>query len=200
MKLVYWSSRAVQQFCARHPIEWSTRDLAKQGDLLTPTPGMQVFFELLLKDSRLFDQAQYYAKACAVWSDWMAHLDESTREGIKARLYRNFYPSGIDSLHAWALLVETGLFDACLIDPLADATSKTDITVFTKDRRPISIALYAGNPYSRQLTRYKRRVRGGAPNAIDVILPMDRPQRPGNKRWYEIQDFGPVLDLAASSS
>ena len=200
MKLIYLSSGAVQQFCAQHPIEWCSRELAEQGDILTPTPGMQVFFAMLLEGNRLFDQAQYYAKACAVWGDWLARLDEKERQGIKARLYRNFYPSAIDSLHAWALLVETGLFDACLIDPLADSRAKTDITVFTKDRRAISIALYAGSAYARRRTQHKRQARGGAPNAIDVILPMDRPQRPGNKRWYEIQDFGPVLELASCAA
>lgn len=196
MKLIYLSSNAIKSFCTAHPIQWATREIANQGDILTPTPGMQVFFDLLLESNRLFNQEQYYARACQVWRDWLDRLDDRRRWGIKARLYRNFYPSGIDSIHAWALLVETGLFDACYIDPLDDAKSKTDITVITKDRRAISIALYFGGAYSRQRTEYKRRVRGGPANAVDVILPETRPRSPGNKRWYEVQDFAHVLELA----
>lgn len=196
MKLIYLSSSAIKSFCTRHPIQWATREIAEQGDILTPTPGMQVFFDMLLEGNKLFTQDQYYDRACVVWGDWLARLDDKTRWGIKARLYRNFYPSAIDSIHAWALLVETGLFDACYIDPLEDAKSKTDITVWTKDRRSISIALYWGGAYSRRRTEYKRLVRGGPVNAVDVILPEDRPRAPGNKRWYETQDFAPVLEMA----
>ena len=196
MKLIYLSSNAIQSFCARNPIQWFTRELAEQGDVLTPTPGMQVFFDMLLDSNRLFTQAQYYEKACLAWADWLSSLKPKVQEGIKARLYRNFYPSAIDSVHAWALLVETGLFDACYIDPLTDAKSKTDITVITKDRRSISIALFFGGAYSRQRTDYKRLVRGKADHAIDVVMPANREHGAGRKRWYEIKDFAPVLELA----
>ena len=200
MKLMYLSSNAIQSFCTKHPIQWHTRQLAEQGDILTPTPGMQVFFDMLLESNRLFTQKQYYEKACVVWSDWLERLDDKRREGIKARLFRNFYPSAIDSIHSWSLLVETGLFDACYIDPLEDAKSKTDITVVTKYRNPISIALYFGGAYSKRRTEYKRIARGGSIDAVDVILPEERPRTPGNKRWYKTEDFAHVLNLAQNKT
>ena len=83
MKLIYLSSNAIQSFCTRNPIQWFTRELAEQGDVLTPTPGMQVFFDMLLDSNRLFTQAQYYEKACAV-SGYLLGVHPFNQPGVES--------------------------------------------------------------------------------------------------------------------
>lgn len=113
-----------------------------------------------------------------------------------SRLYRNFYPSAIDSLHVWAMLVETGCFACCALDVMKDAVDKTDLTVWTLDRQCVKICLYVDSPNCKWWTRYKRSIRGKAAGAIDLILKMERPKGVGNKRWYTLEDLLPVFEAA----
>lgn len=194
--LIYLSSMAIKNYCAKHPIDWKTQEQAKSGDILTPTPAMGVFFDLLTDKGGLFSQEDYvdYAFSLPSWSEWMYSLPAGKQAGIAARLYRNFYPSAIDSLHSWSLLVETGQFAACLLDTADDAVSKTDLTVWTINGKSAKIALYVGTKEGMARTQYKRTHRGSVNGVIDVILSMDRKPWPGRKRWYTIDDFAPVFE------
>jgi hypothetical protein len=195
--LLYISSDAIENYCANHPLEWPERSVANgEGNVLTPTPAIAVFFRLLTKTGDLFTQQAYLSFAWQEWAESRHKFTQAQIDGLGARLYRNFYPSAIDSLHVWALLVETGRFDKCVIDTVADAVGKTDITVWpTLNGNPLRIALYTDNPYSRARTEYKREFRGAAPRGtIDVTLKMDRPKQPGNKRWYNQADLTPIFN------
>jgi len=194
--LSYFSSDAIKEFCANNPIDWADREIANTfGNLLTPTSAMAVFFDLLTQHGSLFTQSEYVQGAWATWDGWKSELEKDAIMGIEARLYRNFYPSAVDSLHVWALLVESGQFARCTLDTAQDAYSKTDLTVWTCEGDSVKIALSAGNKYSQKWARYKRRVRGGARGAISVLLSMSRPKFPGNKRWYRLEDLIPVFEI-----
>ena len=199
--LLYMSSQSIQAYCADHPIVWHCREDTYSGDVLTPTPAMSIFFNLLSERAALFTQDDYWQYAKASWADWIATLDARVVIGLRARLDRNFYPSAIDSLYVWALLVETGLFTRCTIDTVADAVGKTDISVWPKlDSPAIKIGLRAGTRYCDARTDYKRQYRGAADGKmIDLVLDMNRDRAPGNKRWYNAKDIQPVIDAATKA-
>jgi len=127
-------------------------------------------------------------------------LSIEQKKGISHRLFRNFYPSAIDSLHVWAMLVETGRFDRCVVSTKDDVVGKTDISVWAIDAdTPIQVALHVDNEYTRRWTAYKRSARGDVPTGlVDVMLTLDRPRRPGNKRWYTVEDLTLVLQAAST--
>ena len=195
IKLLYFSSTLILEFGKKHPVDMYTRDLAEMGDILTPTPAMGEFFDCLLNAGRLITQGDYITYACNQWVVWFTGLKSHQKEGIIARLARNFYPSAIDSLHAWALLVESGKFKSAIIDILEDAVGKTDLTVEAKNGIKYKIGLSIDNAYTRQREAYKRTYRGDVPHdLIDIRLPMER-NKIGNKRWYEIEDFEPLFEI-----
>jgi hypothetical protein len=195
LSLIYFSSDTIQGYCKQHPIDWAVQELANgPGNILTPSPAIEVFFNTLVDGRRLFNQEEYWGAACQTWSGWVDDLKEDQRLGLKARLYRNFYPSAIDSIHVWALLVESGEFAYCLVDTIQDAVSKTDITVYTKDNLKLGIALSIATPESHKWQRHKRAYRHKEVSGVivPVELTLDRPKRPGNKRWYRTDDFGAI--------
>jgi len=194
VRLVYFEGAIIKEYCALHPIDWASQELANgPGNLLTPSPALEVFFETLTDSARLFDQAEYWEAASTKWVDWLNTLTDEQKLGVKARMYRNFYPSAIDSLHAWSLLVESGKFAYCMLDTAQDAVSKRDITVCTKDRLSVGIALSIATKESHKWMRHKRQCRGRASGiVVPILLSMDKPRKPGNKRWYSIDDFKPL--------
>ena len=198
LALLYISSEMIKEFASRHPVMWPDRDLANgPGNKMTPTPAMGVFFEYLDQNGDLFTQDEYANYAWLEWSDWRDGLTERVIEGVTARLKRNFYISGLDTLYVWSLLVETGLFSRCLIDVIEDTVGKTDISVWTKGGGRIPIALHAGNRYAQAWTSYKRDHRGNTEESlVDVELAMERDRSPGNKRWYNLDDLGKVVRRA----
>lgn len=194
VRLIYFHSTIIKEYCTLHPIDWASQELANgPGNLLTPTPAMEVFFRTLTDSRRLFDQAEFWGAAASEWADFLDGLNDEQRLGLKARIYRNFYPSAIDSLHAWSLLVESNQFAYCLLDTAQDAVSKRDITVCTKDRLSVGIALTVATKESRRWIQHKRQFRGHASGVVvPIALTLDRPRKPGNKRWYNLDDFQPL--------
>jgi len=198
--LAYFASSYIVQFIVEHPVLWPDRVLANTlGNRLTPSPAMGVFFDLLTFSNCLFTQKEYSDYAWSVWADWHRELSEGERFGVEARLWRNFYPSAIDSLHVWSLLVESGNFSQCVLSTASDAIGKTDLTVWTKQGKEIKIALRIGGDYSQGWSDYKRQRRNGYEGviAIDLILPMERPRSPGNKRWYQPGDLEVLYQTSA---
>jgi len=194
--LLYMSSEAIKGYLANHPVDWQSRDLAEKGNILTPTPAIEVFFRLLKETDSFFDQEDYWQFA---WSEWLCLHDtisDEVRQGLRARLYRNFYPSAIDSIHVWALLAETGYFDKCVLDTAKDAVGKTDLIAWPAlARPPIKIGLQIETTYALEWQKHKRTYRGAAdPDMIDVYLSMKKPKRPGNKRWFDLGDLSLVFD------
>lgn len=196
-------------FTKNHPINWYWEDkkLADRGgagDIKTPTPAVLEFLNLLDEKRVLFSQDEY-ADYCLHNPKWAKlkprekpkgkegkdhYTKEETTLGIEVRLKRNFYPSMIDSLYVWAMLAEAKWFDTCEISAYADVVSKNDL-VLTKDDNTTKVALI-GPKQAIPDRQYKKSHRGRAAdyhNVIEVILPSDRPRKPGNKRWYCLNDF-----------
>ena len=102
--LLYFRSDYVVDFISQHPIDWKDRALAMRGGAgdqagVTPTPAVHEFLSLLGKKQALFTQEEYHRYCAFVWRDWLLGKPEIQRQGVEAKLYRNFYPSMIDSLH-----------------------------------------------------------------------------------------------------
>lgn len=200
--LLYFSSAEIMRFCGDHPLDWSGKELVKRGGVadragMTPTPAVQEFLNCPHWHQQLFDQAEYWSwcQRQHLWSEWLSRLTDEQKQAVKARCYRNFYPSMIDSLHVWAMLVESGEYDSCAVDSARDAVGKTDLTV-SKGPEVKRIALVIGSPEGRADREYKLKYRA-TPDGVECIdIYLDKEHRPvgiGNKRWYNIGDLQDVL-------
>lgn len=205
--LLYFPSRYIVEYISKHPIDWGDRELARRGGDgdragIPPTPSVQEFLSLLSERRELFTQREFWDYCAAKWQDW---LDGQVRkfqtwpeysrprvvDGLRAKAFRNFYPSMIDSLHAWSMLSETGMFDRCIMDTYDDATGKSDITV-TGHGVDCRIALIGPTKYATQDRTFKEQHRAGyedANKSVLVQMPEERERQPGNKRWYRPSDF-----------
>ena len=196
--LIYISPRKIMRFLADNPVDWKydDRDVADTlGNKKTITPGMALFFDLLQKRGELFTQREYVLFANHYWNEWLNGFSAEERRAILIRTGVNFYPSAIDSLHVWGLLVESGKFEMCLIDPLMDAVSKVDLTLYPNNGLlPIKVALFAPTERSKKWRKQKAKFRGIDSECVEIPLDMDSPKRPGNKRWYGIKDLKPIFD------
>lgn len=198
--LIYIASSAIIDYISKHPIDWTDHHLAKlgqPGDKRTPAPAIALFFELFASRRALFSQAEYVAYAEKQWRDWFDSLSLLEYRGVRARLGCNFYVSAIDSLHVWAMLVETGQFSSCVIDTALDVVDKTDIIVINREGEVISISLAISSRAGREAYTYKEAHRGVAQNTVMMWLPIDRPKSPGNKRWYRVEDIAAVVERAS---
>jgi hypothetical protein len=193
--LIYLSTDAILSFMTEHPIDWSDKELAKRGGIgdsagLSPTPAVREFLALLRQHHGLFTQ-EVFAQHCAhVWDAWWKTLSRHQQSGVRAKLYRNFYPSLIDSLHVWSMFVEAQWFDRCILDSCDDATGKTDITV-TNKMITHHIALLGPTKQALRDREYKLNIRhpGLLAHTIAIQLPPSRDVGPGNKRWFNLTDF-----------
>lgn len=193
--LVYIKSQTILAFLDSHPIDWSDKELAKRGGIgdqagRPPTPSVREFLVLLRQERGLFTQEAFVIHCAQVWATWWNTLSKHHQAGVKAKLYRNFYPSLIDSLHVWSMLVEAQWFDRCVLDSCDDATGDTDLTL-SRDSLTIRIALIGPTKAAITDRQYKRTVRNGGHDTevVTVQLPRDRPFGPGRKRWYRLDDF-----------
>lgn len=205
--LIYIPSHTIVDYVTKNPVNWipSHAYLAKRGGLgdqcgVTPTPAVYEFLQLLQKEKRLFTQKEYRDYCFNSWVNdgWIDGLGSKKRGALGVRLYRNFYPSMIDSLHVWAMLAETKFFDACIIDSTMDAVAKTDLLLKRGDTE-YHVALLAGSKQSVDDRHYKLTYRNDGENVVcyDVKLPMKRERNPGNKRWYEIADFDSLVQVTS---
>jgi hypothetical protein len=195
ISLVYLASRAIVRYITAHPIAWKPRDLAKLGGPgdqagMTPTPAVEEFLGLLATKQDLFTQAEYTEHCVKQWLSWWEGLPDERREGVTAKLYNNFYVSMIDSLHVWALLVEAGWYDRCVVDSVADAVGKSDLTLY-REASLVRLALIGPGQRARDSRTYKRHYRPGEADATvyEVQLSAEYPREPGHKRWYRLENF-----------
>ena len=189
--LIYIASSAIKDYCAQHPINWKNRELAclgGPGDTagMPPVPSVEIFLDTLQTQRRLFTQAEFFQASVRSWGPWCDQLTPLQLQGLEAKAYRNFYPSMIDSIHVWAMLVEQGGFDRCYLDSVEDHTGKTDLTVACGNGT-YGIALQG-----RRSPVHRPAARGTMPRHVYTVPLPSRDQRPpgvGNKQWYEIDDF-----------
>ena len=193
-RLVYYASRVIVDFCAENPIDWHDRqDADMAGDWRIQPPAMSVFFDLLAAKRGLFTQGEFLECAQTVPmlrnTDPYPTLTDDEQRCFRARLARNFYPSGIDTLHAWSLLVESGRFAHCVLDTADDAINKVDMTATAHGGGVYRFALRIDSPTAEKYRARKDARFPAHEDTIDVLLPMSRPRNPGNKRWYQVEDF-----------
>lgn len=192
--LIYVPSDEIIRFVTANPIDWCDRDNAKRGGVgdkagMTPTPAVEEFLNLLIARRGLFTQKEYMEWCWDKWREWILLKPYEQKVGIKAKLYRNFYPAMIDSIHVWAMLCESGMFDRCILNSAEDAIGKTDLIVFSRELE-YRLALIGPTEYAKGDRQYKLQHRGNSDNrtCIEIVLPMTYPKTPGNKRWYNRGD------------
>ena len=209
------SSWAIVNFIVDNPIDWSDRDLAGlggPGDRAHPeqvTPMVEMWLRLLNLERGLFTQAEYAEYFFRELSPWPLNVKdalftpEQLKEGVRAKLYRNVYPSMVDHIYAFALLSESSIFKSIDYDTDADVTKKLDIVLTRHDDRHLGLALRAGTMRAKWYGGYKNTFRGCpiAPFPVMTIeLPMKRrgprSRGAGNKRWYVLEDFKEAIDWA----
>lgn len=191
--LLYIPSDEIVRYVTAHPIDWHKPEMANRGGPgdkagITPTPAVEEFLRLLMDRRALFTQSEYMHHCWVQWRSWIEPKPMDQKVGVKAKLYRNFYPAMIDSLHVWAMLVETGMFDTCVLNSAEDAISKTDLIV-TSGPKAYRLALIGPTINAIQDRQYKLANRGnGEDTSIEIVLPSEYPRQPGNKRWYRKSD------------
>lgn len=202
-EVIYHSSEYILDWFSdpNHHVSWCPHELVDMGNFLTPVPGMQVFFEYLGMRGGLFTQKEFSDYFWSLIPDFKDGLERIRLRGLGARIWHNFYPSAIDSLHVWALLVESGRFARCLINSTEDVVGKTDLIVYTKNGQRLDLALRVDSPRSNYWAGQKQvnvsGMRGVNEGTIDLLLPYSGRERGvGNKRWYNYDDLKPVFDAA----
>lgn len=202
-EVIYHSSEYILDWFSdpNHRVSWCPHELVDMGDFLTPVPVMQVFFEYLGMRGELFTQKEFSDYFWSLVPDFKDGLERTRLRGLGARIWHNFYPSAIDSLHVWALLVESGRFARCLINSTEDVVGKTDLIVYTKNGQRLDLALRVDSPRSNYRAGQKRAnasgMRGVNEGTIDILLPYSGRERgAGNKRWYAREDLEPVFRAA----
>lgn len=203
--LIYLNSHFIINYIDRHPICWPSEKLAKRGGSgdragIPPTSMVYEFFSLLSQKQGLYTQREYRDHCFEQWKGWKSLDDEKSRAGVSAKLFRNVYPAMINTLHAWALLVEAGWFSICVVDTFTDAFSKHDLIVYRGADRcnPIALDLFIDTKASRSDRAYKQSHRKATRDFVGDFfeIPLktaDRPKKmPGNMRWYCLRDFESV--------
>lgn len=194
-RLLFFASAYIEDFLAEHPVQWLDRELAERGGVgdragRTPTPAAREFFEMLHNAGTLFTQAEYAERCLRRWKTWFEQLAPPQQRGVRVKLFNNFYPSLMDSLHVMALLAEARRFDTYLIDARMDVLDKVDLTLMW-DGKLFRVALVGPTAQAQDDRHYKITHRPGAHDEVVhvVRLPPERPRGAGNKRWFELQDF-----------
>lgn len=191
--LLYIPSAEIVEYISAHPIDWADehKDKAKRGgvgDLLTPTPAVEEFLNLLIDQRGLFTQEEYMRYCVGKWSEWAQSKTVDQKWGIRTKLYRNFYPSMIDSLHVWAMLCESGMFEMCFLSATEDAIGKSDL-VLRSGSKELRLALLGPTSQAGDDRKYKIGHRNnGEAGCIEVQLSLNYPKNPGNKRWFKKSD------------
>lgn len=204
--LLYIPSDEIVDFVSRNPIDWDVKEYARRGGSgdqagMPPTPAVEEFLDLLLERCALFTQREYWVHCWHKWNIWIAGKPTEQQRGVKAKLYRNFYPSMIDSLHVWSMLCESGMFDTCVLNSLEDAIGKTDLMVRSK-QRILRIAFLGPTDSAVSDRAYKMQHRNGGQDVhcVEIQMPKEYPRQPGNKRWFRRSDIMSAMLAADADS
>lgn len=192
------------------------RDVTGRGGLADqcgrpPVPTMQVFFNAVTSLSRPITQEELWEWCKNAWGmQWLQSvpgqkvrrrpdgtLEQITladlHEALRIKTYYNFYASAIDSLHVFALLVESGAAEWCVLDCAEDVLGGTDLSVGAGDLH-CTIALRASTQWARDDAAHKQKNRGATTTQFVIEWPRSRLKGVGDKRWYTLDDLVPVLD------
>jgi len=206
------SSWAIVNYIVDNPINWDPNGdgldwlRAKrggEGDRAHPEmvlPMVEMWLRLLNLKKGLFTQIEFEEYALKEYAPWPP---EEFKNGVRAKLYRNFYPSMIDHIYAFALLSESGIFKSVDYDTDEDVTKKIDIYLTRHDGQHLGLALRIGTATARECQEYKYYIRGQPvqpfvvePIVLDTKRRGPRSRGAGNKRWYVLEDFKKAIDWA----
>lgn len=203
-----YSSGYIVEFVTQHPIDWceSQKEMAQRDGLADkcgrpPVPSMLIFFEAIVAARGLITQEEFWLASKQRWGDFPTRETqrrlgislEEMHTALRVKAFRNFYPSAIDSLHLFSLLVESQVADRCSLDCAKDVLSSTDLTLEHKGK-PYTVALHVGTVSARDSLNHKKKYRGAKPCDFTVTLKMNRPKEPGNKRWLNESDLQEIID------
>lgn len=200
VKLIYISSESIIDFIRKNPVIFRDRYLADLHGLadqagMTPTPVVSEFLELISSRKSLFGQNEFadHCTGLLTWADWVEGLNPELLNAVKVKLKCNFYVSMIDTLHAWALLVEAKWFDICYLDCYEDVLSKSDITLI-RNGKEVHVSLIG--PRGNAPQDYKRNFRKRDTDKESITIQLKFKNKDGigkivigGKRWYVIEDF-----------
>ena len=129
----------------------------------TPEPMMAAFLLMLQDRQGLFSWQEFEIETIERWREiypeWTKE-NVSVLYAVQRRLGRNCYPSGIDSLYAWARMVEKGWYDSVIVDSARDAFSKHDLVLTSVSLgNPVTVGIRIGSKACDQHHEYKVRYR-----------------------------------------
>jgi hypothetical protein len=199
--LHYETTGSIQRWADENPMDWGEdknwRAKAIAVFKLHMPLGFGTWFRYLKTTGGLPTQEQFIELYIREHIDWWNHLDKETRECAIARAARQFFPSAVDSVFVYKLMIEnsTGL-SAVHLDVLEDAELKRDVSIFVGDERHrISMDLKGPlTAYQQECNEHKAIYRRGDPSVIIVQMPWRR-KTFGNKRWFELGDFQHIFEL-----
>jgi hypothetical protein len=199
--LYFFGTIYILNYIKFHPVEWSDLESSRRGGVgdqagPTPTPAVREFLALLEQKGDLFTQREFEEHCIHEWSDWFYVQTANEQRGVRAKLRNNFYPSMIDTLYVYALLIEERVGDVYLVSPELDARDKIDLIVRVTGLT-VGLALVGPTEEADQDRNYKTQHRPGIADGevIVVKLPNNRPKSPGNKRWFQIEDFAVLFNF-----
>jgi hypothetical protein len=204
VRLLTVNPESLVEFCKAHPVDlkpdWSSvTRRGGTGDVMPPTPAADTFFTLyleVLQGRRLPTQREYAEYCVGAWREWFTgQLTRYVQQCFVARLYRNFYPSFVDSIHVWALLgtryAVNGrlVFDQCVLDTYADVIQNSDLLAY-RGEECLRIALRSQTRQAREDAWYKQTHRQphhveDGERLVHLVLPIDVRARIGGKCWFQ---------------
>jgi len=144
----FFDPEGIKDFLTTHPCVWDNRELTRLGGLadqagMTPTPVVYEFHNWVASCGRLPSQQEFTEFCFDQWDGWPS---TPYIGAVQAKIGRNFYPSLIDTYHAFGLVAKAGWYQQCSMDSVDDVVGKADLT-FTGDgyRQYFSGAASSGN-------------------------------------------------------
>lgn len=208
--LLYRSSRSTQDFMSENPVQWGTRDgwpemsnYSSRVEKKLPERrlplAISTFTNHLIQTRKILTQREFADAYMQEHKSIFSQLSDHDRKCIWVRAARCFYPSCVQSLQGYALLVENhGGFSAVYWDVQEDASKGHDVTCLVADYYRINVQLKGvRNPNRLFWDDVRRKSPSFDANAIIVELPTlhDRPNTFGNLSWYHVSDFHKVFEL-----
>lgn len=200
--LLYIHSADIKAFLGKHPVKYHreykylNRGNGSAADWNPPPqpPAMRVFFDLLdRRAGRLCTSEEFAEETWARWANEARDRSPNQLHGMMNRL-ANFYNSGIDTLHVWALCVESKKFRKAVYNAKEDVTGHRDLTFVDWFNREIPIALSMASPESDERIRRKAQWNGADyGNLCHLRMEMSWPVGQGNKRWYPLETVNKIL-------
>lgn len=179
--LFFCGTMYILNYLRFHPVEWGDLEWSRRGGFgdqagPTPTPAVREFLALLEQKGDLFTQREFVEHCIRVWGDWFYGLTANQQRGVRAKLRNNFYPSMIDTLYVYALLIEERIGDVYLVSPELDARDKIDLIVRVNGLT-IGLALVGPTDEADQNRDYKTQHRPGIADSEVIVETAQQPSK-----------------------